>query len=457
MPRSAALPYGDYIHAPNNERLDGIPGDEGLPFVGHSLRFYRDPYDFAAQQYRRYGAVFRLRVTGGRGVVALGPELMERIYLDPGRDFSSRMGFMARVATFFGDSLIMEDFEHHRHQRRIMQSAFRTDALRHYTAEINAICARTLDAWEREAGRTVPFFQLAKSLLLEIAAKVFIGEQERGENFRRLNKGFSDCLAGLMYLLPVDLPGFTYHRGLAGKRFLQQYFGELVRARRDGNGQDMLSHFCRERDEDGELFSDAEVVNQGIFLLFAAHDTTTAALTHTVYYLARHPQVREQLRRELAAPAADALAYDELGSLPFAQQVFFEVQRLRPSAPVVPRRTIREVELSGVRVPAHTMVYTVPRFTHHMEQYWREPARFDPDRFGPGRAEHKQHPFLFHPFGGGAHKCIGMHFAQLVYKCFLYQFLRRFDFEARHRGEPFMQTLPLPKPADDMPVVLVRR
>lgn len=133
------------------------------------------------------------------------------------------------------------------------------------------------------------------------------------------------------------------------------------------------------------------------------------------------------------------------------------MQRLRPSAPVVPRRTIRDVELAGVCVPAYMMIYTVPRFAHLMEQYWREPARFDPDRFGPGRSEHKQHPFLFHPFGGGAHKRIGMNFAQLIYKCFLYQFLRRFDFEAHHRGEPFMQTLPLPKPADDMPLVLARR
>lgn len=49
-----------------------------------------------------------------------------------------------------------------------------------------------------------------------------------------------------------------------------------------------------------------------------------------------------------------------------------------------------------------------------------------------------------------------MHFAQLLYKCFLYRFLRRFDFEARHLGEPFMQTLPWPKPADDMPAVPVR-
>ena len=115
------------------------------------------------------------------------------------------------------------------------------------------------------------------------------------------------------------------------------------------------------------------------------------------------------------------------------------------------------MELAGLRVPAHTMVYTVPRFTHYMEEYWTDPYAFDPDRFAPERAEHKQHPFLYHPFGGGAHKCIGMHFSQMEYKCFLFQFLLKYDFEARHRREPFMQTLPLPKPADDMPVALIRR
>ena len=108
-------------------------------------------------------------------------------------------------------------------------------------------------------------------------------------------------------------------------------------------------------------------------------------------------------------------------------------------------------------MPAHTMVYMIPRFSHWMEEYWTEPYSFDPERFSDERAEHKQHPFLFHPFGGGAHKCIGMHFAQMEYKCFLYKFMRQYDFESRHEKEPFMQSLPLPKPGDDMPVELYRR
>jgi len=103
------------------------------------------------------------------------------------------------------------------------------------------------------------------------------------------------------------------------------------------------------------------------------------------------------------------------------------------------------------------MVYNLPRFSHWMEEYWTEPTKFDPDRFSPERAEHKKHSFIFHPFGGGAHKCIGMHFSQMEYKCFMYKFMLKFDFESRHKKEPYMQSLPLPKPADNMPIMLIKR
>lgn len=457
MAQSKVTNYDDYIHEPNNRNLDSIPGDYGLPVLGHTVPFLKDPFVWAQQQYKDYGPVSKACIIGGRGIVVLGPDLIQQVMMDTDRNFSSRMGFMDRVGTFFSGSLIMEDFEHHKHQRRIMQTAFKNDALKHYTSEINRIYDRAMDEWRADAGTTVPFFSYVKNLLLEVAAEIFIGETERGERVHKLNQAFTDCVNGTMYLLPINLPGFTLHKGLQGKAFLEEFFGELVPKKRQGNDMDMLSHFCREKDENGNYFTDEEIANQTIFLLFAAHDTTTAAITHTIYYLARHPEVKEKLYQECLALGKDTLDYEDLNNMPYMQQVFFEVQRIRPSTPIVPRRTIREVEMAGHKVPAHTMVYTVPRFTHYMEEYWTEPFSFDPDRFSPERAEHKQHPFLFHPFGGGAHKCIGMHFSQMEYKCFLHKFMLQFDFEARHKKEPFMQTLPLPKPLDNMPIHLIQR
>ena len=103
---------------------------------------------------------------------------------------------MDNVAKFFSGSLIMEDFEHHRHQRRILQTAFKNDALKHYTAQINQIYDRALGEWDADVGETLLFFRYIKRLLLEVAAEIFIGETETGERVERLNRAFSDCVKG---------------------------------------------------------------------------------------------------------------------------------------------------------------------------------------------------------------------------------------------------------------------
>ncbi len=449
--------YDDYIHEPNCDDLDHIPGTYGWPVIGESPIFLSDPFQWAKNHYEQWGPVSRMNTIGGRGVLLLGPDLMQKLFLDTGKDFSSKMGFMDRVTKFFDGSMIMEDFEHHKHQRRIMQTAFKNESLKSYTHQVNDIYDRALGEWESQVGHTASFFELIKQVLLEVAAEVFIGETERGPRMDQLNKAFVDTVAGQMYMVPLNLPGFAMHRGFKGKAWLQNHFRALVPKKRAEDGQDMLSHFCRERDEEGNLFSDEEISNQAIFLLFAAHDTTTAAITHTIYYLARHPEIKQKLYEECLAVGKDALSYDDLSDVPYMQMVFNEVQRIRPSVPILPRRTIREVELGGYRVPAHTMIYAMPRFTHHMPEYWTNPDQFDPDRFSPERAEHKQHPFAYHPFGGGAHKCIGMHFSQMEYKCFMHKFMLKYDFQSKHKKPPVMESFPLPKPRDGMPVELVLR
>ena len=450
--------YDEYIHEPNNENVDSIPGDRGKFLVGHGLNYLVDPLPFCQERYEKYGPVFKINTFGRNGVAVVGPDAVQKVLLDKGKDFSSKMGFLDRVGFFFEGSLIMEDFETHRFQRRIFQTAFKNDMLKHYTNEINGIYDRALTEWEADNGNQVDFFMSIKNLLLEVAAEIFIGEKERGERVQKLNDAFQACVDGNMFIMPWMIPGTKFYNGIKGKEYLQKFFGELVPKKRAGEGKDMMSLFSKEKDENGEYFSVEEITNQTIFLLFAAHDTTTAAITHSIYFLAQNPEVKEKLYQECVALGKDRLDYEDLNNMPYMQMVFNETQRARPSVPLIPRRTVRDVDMgNGITIPAHTMTYVFPRFNHWMDEYWTEPEKFDPERFSDERKEHKGHPFLFHPFGGGAHKCIGMHFSQMEYKCFLHKFMLKYDFESAAKKEPFMQTFPLPKPKDNMPIKLKLR
>ena len=100
--------------------------------------------------------------------------------------------------------------------------------------------------------------------------------------------------------------------------------------------------------------------------------------------------------------------------------------RLMPPVPGLPRQATRDFEYAGYQIPKGSLISISLWMTHRLERYWKEPERFDPDRFSPGRAEDRQHPFLWLPFGGGAHKCIGMHFGAMEVKAALHQMLLRF-------------------------------
>ena len=87
-------------------------------------------------------------------------------------------------------------------------------------------------------------------------------------------------------------------------------------------------------------------------------------------------------------------------------------------------------------------------------EHWDDPEKFDPERFSPERAEHKRHPFQFIPFGGGAHKCIGIHFAGMMVKSFMHQMLLKYEWKISADYNPQHQIFPMPKQKDDLPLVL---
>lgn len=448
--------YPEYIHEPNCRDLDGIPGTFGPFILGHNFSYTKDPFKFATEQKKKYGNLFKLNTHGQKGVVLLGADNMQRFYVDPDKVFSSRMGFATRMSKWFGNSMITSDWADHKLQRRMAQTAFKGEAIRRYTDDVNKIYDRFLDELEGRITKgesKIDFFNFLKVTLLQVAAETFLGVPAESVDTDKLNKAFIQFADGLMFLFPIDLPGFKYHAGLEGRRYLEAYIAGLVESRRGSSEQDMLTYFCNEKDERGNYFSKEDIADQMLFVLFAAHDTTVSALLHTVFYLCKDSSIKAKLEKEVLAIGKDSVTQDDFPSMTYMMMVFNEVQRYRPSVPALPRRTIKDVEIEGHIIPAHTIVMSIPSMTHYDEEYWSDPFTFDPERFSEERQEHKKHPFMFHPFGGGAHKCIGMHFSLMEYKCFMYKFLKRFDFEAVNKPDDvFMQTFPLPKPADNMPL-----
>jgi cytochrome P450 len=443
---------GAAIDAGAAAQLREIPGDPGWPLLGRSLEFLRH-FDTAIRgRYERYGEVSWTNGFGQRFVALLGPDANQFVYQNRGDLFASA-GWEFFLADFFHRGLMLLDFDEHRMHRRIMQAAFTRDALAGYLRLMNPGIEAGIAVWQ--AGDRFRVFDHFKALTLDLASQAFLGHPP-GPEAARLNKAFLDTVRAPTDVIRYPLPFTRWRRGIVGRRVLEEYFRRELPDKRASDANDLFARLCHARTDEGESFSGEDIINHMIFVLMAAHDTSTITLTNMVYHLAKHPDWQERLRAESSALGRTALDYDDLAKLGSMTLVMKEALRLCAPVPAMPRRTTRECEFKGYRIPAGQLVQVSPWFSHTMPEYWSEPQRFDPERFNELRAEDRQHPFLFVPFGGGAHKCIGMHFGEMEVKSVLHQVLLRYRWSVPEGYAMQQDFTSLPIPKDRLPVRLER-
>ncbi len=449
--------HSDGLPRVENRQLDHIPGTYGLPLIGHTFKLLRRPKESQAALYARYGNVIRSSALFQRSVMLLGPEANELVMMDREKNFSSRMGWYFVLDRLFHNGLMLRDFEDHRAHRRVMNTAFKPEALENYLNAMNPVIATEIAGWDQIDD--FRFYNSIKALTLRVAAVVFVG-MELGKDVDRVNQAFIDTVAAALAVVRIPVPGLALWRGLRGREFLIRFFSSKIREKRASNDPDMFSQFCRNRNEDGQYYSDQDIVDHMIFLMMAAHDTTTSAITTMVYALGKHPEWQVKAREECQALYRDTgnphLAFGDQDKLPIVEWTFKEALRLHTPVPSIPRRAINAFEFQGHRIPANTIVGISPMFTHHMPEIWENPEAFEPDRFSPQRAEDKKHAFAWVPFSKGAHMCIGLHFAYMQVKALMYQFLRQYEFSLPDNYQLKMIEVPIPKPRDRLPVKLTK-
>jgi cytochrome P450 len=329
--------------------------------------------------------------------------------------------------------------------------AFKPEPMKLYSEALNqGIRRRIADL----SGKSFAFYPMIKSLTLDLAATSFLG-LPWGPEADRVNQAFVDMVQASVGIVRIPLPGTQMGRGVAGREFLLEYFGREVPRRRASDGQDMFSQICRATDEDGRLLSDDEIVDHMNFLMMAAHDTITSSATSMVMLLGKHPEWQEKLREEMEGLGVngDDLPYERLNDVTLTEYAFKESLRMIPPVPSIPRRAVKDFEFGGYRFKAGTYVGISPGYTHRMEEYWPDPDRFDPMRFEP-EASKGRHKYAWVPFGGGAHMCLGLHFAYMQIKILMWHMLRTHRIELASGSGEKWQALPIPKPRDGLPLRL---
>lgn len=403
--------------------------------------------------YDTNGPVSDYTFVGGRWTMLLGPDACETALRNADKAFANAGGWGYLIGPFFDRGLMLLDFEEHHHHRRILQEAFTRDRISDYTSTLGPAVESGLDAWSPH-----PDFQAypaLKDLTLDLATQIFMGRVDvaDADEMARVNQAFIDCVQAGLGFIRAPLPGTRWRRGVRGRRELEEFFRRHLPAHRAGDGTDLFSALCQIETDDGQRLSDDDVVNHMIFLLMAAHDTSTITVTTMMQKLGQHPEWQERCRAEsLALPSHPRL--DELDGLTSVDLVMKECLRLVPPVPGLARQTVKDTEVLGRRIPAGRLVSIGLHLSHHMDELWTDPERFDPERFAQQRREDKVHRYAWQPFGGGVHKCIGLYFGGVEVKMIVHQLLRRFEWTVDPDYVAPMNYHSLPFPMDGLPIDL---
>lgn len=422
------------------------PGDFGLPVVGETFQFLRDP-NYSSKKHQKYGPVFKTRLFGSPTIFVKDSEANQFVLGNENKYF--RVSWPPSTEALLGRlSLALQGGSEHQNRRKLLAQAFMPRALSGYIDTIQAITERYSDRWAQPGELT--WYPELRNYTLDVACKLLVGLDDGSQT--RLGQLFETWCEGL-FSIPLALPWTRFGKAKRCRRLLLDEIEKTIVARQQATEQstDALGLLIHARDDDGNGLSLEELKDQILLLLFAGHETLTSAIASYCLLISQNPDVWEKLRREQAAFVDAPLTLDGLKQMTFLDQVLREVLRLVPPVGGGFRNVLETCEMGGYQIPAGWAVLYEINQTHLNPETYPAPETFHPERFGPDGEGHRS-KYSYVPFGGGIRECLGKEFARLEMKIFATHLLRHYTWELLPDQDLSLITVPTPHPRDNLRV-----
>lgn len=404
-----------------------------IPLLGHGWKLVRDPLAFMAQ-LRDHGDVVRLRL-GPKTVYAVtAPALTGALALNPdfiiaGPLWESLEGLLGKEGVATANGAL------HRRQRRIIQPAFRLDAIPAYGPIMEEEAHALTDRWR--SGETIDCTSESFRVAVRIAARCLLRGDFMDERAERLCVALATVFRGMyrrmvvpagpLYRLPLPA-NREFNRALADLHLLVD---EIVAERRESGQKpdDLLTALLEATDDNGDPIGEQEIHDQVVAILTPGSETIASTIMSLLQVLTEHPEHADKVREEVeSVTGGRPVAFDDVRKLTHTNNVVVEAMRLRPAVWILTRRAVADTELGGYRIPAGADIIYSPYAIQRDARSYAHNEEFDPDRWLPERS--KDVPkFAMSPFSNGNRKCPSDHFSMAQLSLITAAVATRYRFE----------------------------
>ncbi|MEC4811960.1 MAG: cytochrome P450 [Scytonema sp. PMC 1069.18] len=410
-----------------------LPPGPKIPFWLLNLQFESDPFGYMDVISKRYGDIVTIMSGSTPIVYVSNPSGIRDIFTNT-KEIVAKGALNQSFSLMTGNQGVLQlDGLVHKNRRKLLMQAF-------HGARMQACGRRICELTEKSFSKQVvgkPFvaYPTIEDITMRVGIEVVMGLHE-GDRHNKIKHLFVSALRhGQSSIIKIlsnifgqrDLgrwspQGYRLHL----RRELFQLLSAEVEERRkqaDSSRTDMLCDLIFTCDETGEPLSNEEVRDLLLSPIFAAGDASGTAITWSLYWVHRLPNVRDRLLEEL-----DSLGENpdpmSIVALPYLSAVCNEALRIYPTQLFTfPRLVESPVEVMGYTLNPGTVIIGNIYSTHQREDLYPEPKEFKPERF----LEKQFSPYEFFPFGGGSRVCIGATFALFEMKLVLATILSHYQ------------------------------
>ncbi|MDR3417385.1 MAG: cytochrome P450 [Nevskia sp.] len=433
------------------------PFVRGVPLLGNLLQFARDPARFFLDSYRKYGPVFRVRVLGNTYTCIAGAEAATFMGTREGKECLRSYEAWKPLMDEFGASKMLSaaDGELHKKLRGVMRHGVSKDAIK---GKYNFILKITDGAIARDwkTGSLVPVVEAMQYMVVDQLGTILTGSAPR--------EYVKDIRTTILYILNVlvtrQRPKFMmwmpeYKRAKArmfelGRKMIADYRAQeargVVKAPED---RTLIDDVMDAHKADPDLVPERDLVMLVTGPYVAGLDTVANTTSAIVYTVLKHPEVLRRVQQEVDALFEQGPVNEEefMKSLPALNGAIMETMRLYPIAVAQIRTATRDFVFAGHQIHEGDMVYLGTSVPHFQGEYFRDPKRFDIDRYGKPREEHTQIG-AYSPYGRGPHTCLGKSAAEVLLALTMARLFYKLDLELVPRDYTLKtKTAPTPGPA----------
>ncbi|KAJ5776502.1 uncharacterized protein N7511_001513 [Penicillium nucicola] len=441
-----------------------------VPFIGSTVAYGMDPYQFFFASRAKYGDIFTFILLGKKTTVYLGVDGNEFILNGKLKDVNAEEIYSKLTTPIFGSGVVYDcPNSKLMEQKKFIKFGLSQTALKCYVPQIADEVTSYIKSSGKFKGQSgiIDLAATMAEITTFTAARTLQGEEVRSKLTSEFAELFHDLDLGFQpinFMLPWAPLPHNRKRDVAHARMREVYL-EIIQARREAGvntdpspdpasttdktkGTDMISNLMASIYRDGTPVPDKEIAHMMITLLMAGQHSSSAISCWIILRLACNPMMTEKLYEEQLqnlGPDLPPLTYKDLDKLPLHHNVIKETLRIHSSIHTLMRKVKNPLPVPGtdfIIPPSHTLLSS-PGVTARDARYFRDPLKWDPHRweerveeevdetdtvdYGYGAvSKGTRSPYL--PFGAGRHRCIGEKFAYLNLEVIVATMVRRFRF-----------------------------